>query len=267
MTGIEIPTHGEREYLRVFGVVAVYIAAGNQRGPCLIGYTRDLGRTRESIRDRWHWSIELPAAWWVADQTTAAAIIARVNETLPLDARGLFDIETDKLAEQIERRGRGLTRHPDAMGRVRAAVNRVDAVIEAANRAGELSWFNAAYRDWRTGEGASMAPAVSYGRARASLRDAVVRRIAAGGPVAVGVDLRSEVFPALEPRDPRAGPAAEAANGGDEGADTREVANRTGGPENGSQRVRTEANDGGRRRTLADDKRAKRRAAPAVLRS
>jgi hypothetical protein len=260
MTDIEIPTHGDREYLRVFGVVAVYIAASPSNVPCLIGYTRDLGRTLESIRTRWHWSIGYTHAWWVRDQAIAARLIDCINAFVPLDAKGLISVEADTIAAHIERTASSaevvLTSHSDAMARVHAAVDRVDAVIAAANNSGELRWFNRAYRSWRLGEGEAVAAAVSYGRARALLRDAVVRRIARGDlcPV-VGPDLMGEVFPARG--EGSAGEGESVALG--TGRESADPAKRTDGLKNGSEDYRSSAVGGERERTPANDRRGRGR--------
>jgi hypothetical protein len=59
MSAIEIPQKGECEYFRAFGVVAVFVAASPANTPCLLGVSRDLGLSLESIRERWHPAVEI----------------------------------------------------------------------------------------------------------------------------------------------------------------------------------------------------------------
>jgi hypothetical protein len=199
---MEIPTNGEREYFRAFGIVALFVAASTSRMPTLIGYTRDLGRSLESIRSRWHWSVDLVYAWWLADEAKAKAIIAMLNAALPVDAHGRFDAHADAVAGKIGAAARALdvtlTQHADAMRRVQLAVAKVDSVIDAANVTGDLGWFNRAYRQWRTTAPEDAAMALPYPLARSRLRAAVVRRIACGDVSPLSADLLSEVLPAIE---------------------------------------------------------------------
>jgi hypothetical protein len=195
---IEIPQHGEREYFRAFGIVALFLAATPARTPCLIGCTRDLGRSLESIRSRWRWSIELAHAWWVPDENGARAIVTAVAAAFPSDSHGRFDAEADTIATKIEPAaatvGTKLTAHADALRRVQLAVAHVDGMIEEANASGELRWFNRAYREWRTSAPASVVLAMPCGLARSRLRTAVVRCIARG-EYRIGPELWGEVLP------------------------------------------------------------------------
>jgi hypothetical protein len=195
---IEIPGRGEREYLRAFGVVAVYVAAPPARSPCTIGATRNLGLSQKTIRRRWHWAVGITHAWWTAGLAQARSLNEVIAEGLPLDRRGRFDLDAetvaDKIQESARRLGLSLTAHAETMKRAKEALARIDAVIAENNAAGELKWFNAAYREWRL----SVPPenAMPYGSARSRLRVAVVRRIAAGvGGYHVGPDLLADVFP------------------------------------------------------------------------
>ncbi len=200
MSDLEIPQHGEREYFRAFGVVALYIVASpTRRVPCLIGYTRDLGASLQSIRSRWHWSVCVTHAWWLGAQESAMKIIDALNAAVPSDSHGRYEAEADLIAARIGRaalnNGIRLTPHADAMRRVRVALARVDTMIEQAACAGELRWFNLAYRRWRTSQNPATAAAMPYGLARAKLRAAVVRRIATGSASPLGRDILGEIFP------------------------------------------------------------------------
>lgn len=228
---LQIPKQADREYFRAFGIVALFVAASPTRVPCLIGYTRDLGSSLESIRARWHWSIGMTHAWWMANQRDARRVLDAVNAVYPVDSRGLFDVEADRIAAKLEHAATTyavtLTPHADAMHRVQLAVARVDVVIEQANTAGELRWFNRAYRAWRTARPVEVAAALPYALARTRLRAAMVRRIAKGlDPLSP--DLLPEVFPpALE------GKGHDASSMPSTGADSPDHAERTGGRPNG----------------------------------
>src|SRR3954471_17890299 len=150
MSSIETPQQGEREYFRAFGVVALFIAASPSGTPCLIGHTRDLGSSLESIRARWHWSIGLTHAWWLASPDSAMAIIEQVSTGFPADGRGRFEAEADAVAGKIGLTAGAmrvaLTAHADAMQRVCTALAHVDGMLASANADGELGWFNRAFR-------------------------------------------------------------------------------------------------------------------------
>lgn len=244
----EIPKNGEREYLRAFGVVALFVAAPLTRVPCLTGYTRDLGLSLESVRTRWHWSIEFSHAWWLADQKTARQILDAVNAVYPLDPRGLFAVEADIIAAKLEHAatllGAKLTAHADALHRVRQALARVDAVIASANASGELRWFNRTYRKWRTTSSPELAAALPYALARTRLRAAMVRRIARGVEP-VSRDLMSEIFPEPIPGKP----GAHALTGSAEGEDTGQGSKRMDGPLMAKENISTTVDGHRQRRT------------------
>lgn len=230
---IEIPQNGEREYFRAFGIVALFVAATPAHTPCLIGFTRDLGRSLESIRSRWHWSVELTSAWWMAVDDGAKAIVAAVTAAFPSDSHERFDADADAVAGKIEVAARSLqlklTPHADAMRRVQLAVARVDSVIEAANDAGELSWFNATYRSWRTSAPAEAAMALPYGLARARLRAAVVRRLALGEARPIDPVLCADVFPSSDGPVPVKNPGPGRRFGGWPRGDSPQPGKRAGG--------------------------------------
>jgi hypothetical protein len=198
MSTIEIPKQGDREYFRAFGIFALFLAASPARAPCQIGCTRDLGRSLESIRERWHWSVHLTHAWWLADENAARAIVAAVTAAFPSDRHERFEAHADAVACKIElaaaTAGTTLTAHADALRRVQLAVAHVDGMIEEANASGELRWFNRAYREWRTSAPASVVLAMPYGLARSRLRAAIVRCIARG-EYRIGPELWGEVLP------------------------------------------------------------------------
>jgi len=208
VSAIDIPSSSEREYLRAFGITALFVAASPAGSPTLIGYTRDLGRSIESIRGRWHWSTQLTHAWWLARDGDARKIIDQVNAAFPLDEHGRFDVDAEAIATRMRREALALniklTEHSSALQRVQAALAQVDSVIASANAAGDLRWFNKTYKAWRVGQPPNVAAALPYGLARHRLRAAIVRRIARGdAPLSLeplSLDLASEVFVVDEKR-------------------------------------------------------------------
>jgi len=215
---IEIPTGSERDYFRAFGVVSLFIAASPARMPCLTGYTRDLGCSLESIRTRWHWSVEITHAWWVAEAVAARKLIDQLSAHFPTDTSGRFDATDEAVAQRVVREAAAmgviLTAHAEALQRVRAAVTHVDKMIEDASLAGKLQWFNAAYRQWRTTASHNMALAMPYALARTRLRAAVVRRMAEGEPKPMDPGaICAEIFRVSGPQ--RGSPGALAALGPD----------------------------------------------------
>jgi hypothetical protein len=65
--------------------------------------------------------------------------------------------------------GIALTEHDTVLLRARSAVAFIEERIAQAQAAGELSWFNSAYRAWRL-EAKQQGRGMSYAEARARLR-------------------------------------------------------------------------------------------------
>jgi len=75
---LEIPHGAEREYLIIFGVAAIYIATVPRRKQCIVGISRDLGRSLAAMQTKWPHA-EIIFAVWVKDRATAKAIGAALS--------------------------------------------------------------------------------------------------------------------------------------------------------------------------------------------
>ena len=183
---LELPHAAARDYLRVFGVAAIYVAVLPDDECCRVGMSRDLARTQGFIR-----SFVIDQVFWVRDAQTARAVMRKARPALSMSG-GLAYVPGEIAGEKIEAAagwlGVRLTEHQAALGRVYRALARVDEVLVQAHMQGSLGWFNRAYRAYRL---ASTGRTMLYGEAKVRLRNAVVRRIMAGETLA---DLQSEVF-------------------------------------------------------------------------
>jgi hypothetical protein len=166
---LEIPQGAEREYLIVFGVAAIYIATSPSGEACIVGVSCDLARTHYAIRRR-RSRMDIVAAFWVKDRAIADAIAVEVITGLPHDPEGFLaeraEVACWRIATVAARRHVPLTSHDATMARVRAAVERVQDKIDEAQAAGDLAWFNSAYRSWRL-EARQSGHGMSYAEARA----------------------------------------------------------------------------------------------------
>jgi hypothetical protein len=189
---LEIPHGAEREYLIIFGVAAIYIATVPGRKQCIVGVTRDLGRSLAAMQTKWPHA-EIIFAAWVKDRATATAIVAEID--------GFVSVETARQEIEAVAANRQvlLTSHDVAMVRVRAAVARVKEKISEANATGGLAWFNSAYRAWRL-EAQKPGQGMSYGEALVRLRRAVTKRLIEKDILALDSDLLPSIFPTASDR-------------------------------------------------------------------
>ncbi|WP_439372945.1 hypothetical protein [Bradyrhizobium sp. DASA03120] len=196
----EIPHGAEREYLIIFGVAAIYVGTSPTGEPCIVGASRDLNLSQRGMQRKWLRS-EISCAYWVKDRDTAEAIAAEVDGVLPHDQDGRLAVRAEVAARQIEHIARDwnipLTNHDGAMARVKSAVRHVQEVIDAANKTGELAWFNTAYRAWRL-DAQKVGAGMSYAEARARLRKAVTKRLITLDVLDCSETLLAEIFPALQ---------------------------------------------------------------------
>ena len=170
---LKLPRAAEREYLAIYGIVAVYVAE-LPSGHTLVSFSRDLLHSLLSIR-RKHSGAHISCAYWVKDKTEARLIVRQVNDDLAF-------IEAD--AKTAQRRienvaahmGIALTEHSVVLMRTREAVAFIEHRIDQAQAAGELSWFNSAYREWRL-EAKQHGRGMSYAEAKARLRQNIFRQI------------------------------------------------------------------------------------------
>jgi hypothetical protein len=199
MIAFEIPHGAEREYLITFGVAAVYVGTTPVGEPCIVGASRDLNLSLRAMRRNWP-SSEISCAYWVKDRDTAEAIAAEVNGALAHDQQGRLAVRGEIARRQIETVAFDwkipLTGHDAAMARVKSSVRRVQEMIEAANKSGELAWFNAAYRAWRL-DAKNSGAGMTYTEARARLRKAVTKRLITLNVLDCSEAVLPEIFPLL----------------------------------------------------------------------
>jgi hypothetical protein len=183
---LEMPVGAARDYLRVFGVAAIYVAVEPADDCCRVGMSLDLARTQGFIPQ-----FVISQVFWVRDASTARAVVRKARPGLVI-SEGLAHVPGEIAGAEIEMAagwlGVVLTEHQVALGRVYRALARVDQVLERERANGALSWFNRAYRAYRL---ASTGRTMLYGEAKVRLRNAVVRRIMAGETLE---DLEEEVF-------------------------------------------------------------------------
>ncbi|WP_028164095.1 hypothetical protein [Bradyrhizobium elkanii] len=184
---IELPQGAARDYLQVFGVAAIYVAVSPDGQCCRIGSSLDLARTQGFLG-----RFEVDQVFWVRDARTARLVARLARAGLPTLGGGLVRASREIAGRAVEaaagRLGMRLTEHQAALMRVSSALDQVDAMLALAHADGALSWFNRAYRAYRL---ASTGRTMLYGEAKVRLRNAVVRRIMAGGDLQ---DLREEIF-------------------------------------------------------------------------
>jgi hypothetical protein len=187
-----LPRGAEREYLTVYGVVAVYVVE-LLTGETMVGTSRDLLQSLLSIRRRYE-GAAIVSAHWVKDADEAQLIcreIVRDSEGVLMNARTVrARIETAAARINV-----ALTDHGAIMERVRAAVEYVEGKIAEAQASGELRWFNRAFRAWRL-EAKQHGRTMSYAEARARLRRAIYRKILFGEVCEIAP--LPNVFPPLE---------------------------------------------------------------------
>jgi hypothetical protein len=124
--------------------------------------------------------LQITCAYWVKDKTEARLICREVNSSLGRGDEGLL-VATAKTAQRkvenvAAHMGIALTEHDTVLLRARSAVAFIEQRIEQAQAAGELRWFNSAYRAWRL-EAKQVGRGMSYAEARARLRQNIFRQI------------------------------------------------------------------------------------------
>lgn len=187
---LSLPRGAEREYLTIYGIVAVYVAA-LPSGPTHVGITRDLLRTEIALKQQW-FGTRITCAYWVKDKTEGNLITREVHATLG-QSSGLLAADAKTARRRIENvaahMGIQLTEHDTVLLRARAAVAFIERQLAEAQASGQLSWFNREYRAWRLAA-KQHGKTLTYREARARLRRKVFREIVFN-PVSSGL------FPAL----------------------------------------------------------------------
>jgi hypothetical protein len=174
---LKLPRGAEREYLAIYGIVAIYVVA-LPTGPSLVGISRDLLHSLIAVRRRWAGAL-IHSAYWVKDRTEARLIVRQVYAELA-HCDGLLVANTKTAQRRIENvaahMGIAITEHATVLSRARTAVAYIEQQIDQAQAEGELSWFNQAYRAWRL-EARKVSRGMSYAEARARLRQNLFRQI------------------------------------------------------------------------------------------
>jgi hypothetical protein len=175
---LKLPRAAEREYLAIYGIVAICVAALPE-GPALVWFSRDLLHSLLTLRRRWR-GLQITSAYWVKDKTEARLICREVNSSLGRDDEGLLAATAKTAQRKVENvaahMGIALTEHDTVLARARSAVAFIEERIAQAQANGELSWFNSAYRAWRL-EAKQHGRGMSYAEARARLRQNIFRQI------------------------------------------------------------------------------------------
>ncbi|RXG91567.1 hypothetical protein [Bradyrhizobium zhanjiangense] len=176
---IKLPRAAEREYLAIYGIVAVYVASLPQ-GASLVGFSRDLLHSLLTLRRRWP-GLHIASAFWVKNRGEARLIATEVNRSLMhVGEQKLLMADAKAAQRHVENvaahMGIQLTEHATVLMRARSAVAFIDAKIAQAQANGELAWFNSAYRAWRL-EAQREGRGMSYAEARARLRQNIFRQI------------------------------------------------------------------------------------------
>jgi hypothetical protein len=175
---LKLPRAAEREYLAVYGIVAIYVAA-LPSGPAFVSFSRDLLHSLLTLRRRWE-GLQITCAYWVKDRTEARLICRDVNYSLGRSDEGLLVATARTAQRRVENvaahMGIALTEHDTVLMRARNAVAFIEERIAQAQAAGELQWFNSAYREWRL-EAKQCGRGMSYAEARARLRQNIFRQV------------------------------------------------------------------------------------------
>jgi hypothetical protein len=184
---LKLPRGAEREYIAASNIYAIYVAA-LPSGPSLVGVSRDLLHSLLAIRRRWHCA-HIYSAHWLKDKAEARLITREVYDSLAHGSEGLLVANAKTAQRRVENvaahMGILLTDHDTVLLRARAAVGYIEQRIDEAQANGELSWFNAAFREWRL-QAKSQGRTMCYAEARARLRRAMFRQI---------LDAESQQFP------------------------------------------------------------------------
>lgn len=196
---LRLPRGAEREYLALYGITAIYVAA-IPTGPTLVGSSRDLLRSLIGHRRRFV-GAQITCAYWLAEESEAELIVREVRASFAQGSEGLLVASAKTAQRRIENTaahmGIVLTDHDTVTIRARAAVAFIEDKIDQAHADGSLRWFNSAFRAWRI-EAKAYGRSMSYAEARARLRRLVFREVLSGQFHGVSNVQRPEIFPPLE---------------------------------------------------------------------
>jgi hypothetical protein len=195
---IEIPRGPARSYLIVSGAATIYIATASSVRMCgspgrktrvIVGTTRDLWLTLCELRKKFP-DAAIVYAMWAKDIGTAKRVVTGVRD----DYAEVYQAEA-ALALRMMRCNVVLTEHHIVMLRVRRALERINAKITAANKSGQLRWFNRAYRASRLQAKENGCGMVPYFYARTKLRNEMVKQLISLKVIDCQPDLITRVLP------------------------------------------------------------------------
>jgi hypothetical protein len=175
---VDFPRGIERNYIAAIGIAAVFVTASG-----MVRASRDLAASARTLGASA--GIEIIDAWWLETREAAEQLARAVRRGRPVggvEARAMVGAEAARLGLQ-------LTPHAVVLARAVVAARNVDRALRAANRRGELAWFNRAFKARRQG-GAGTTFGTAWGR----LRQAVARRAVLAGQLQYGAELLEDVF-------------------------------------------------------------------------
>src|ERR1700761_1379298 len=98
---LKLPRGAEREYLAIYGIVAVYVAALPAGPSTFVSCSRDLLHSLLTLRRRWP-ALQITSAYWVKDKTEARLICREVNSGLARGDEGLLVADAKTAQRRIE---------------------------------------------------------------------------------------------------------------------------------------------------------------------
>jgi hypothetical protein len=181
-----LPKGAAREYLTANDIVAIYVVEIPEEA-VMVGVSRDLYQTLIAVR-RHHKYAAIVAAYWLKGEADAqlicdAALDGEASKVTPAMMANRIEAAAESLNIAV-------TDHQTILLKVRAAVQYVEERLAEAQEAGQLRFFNRAYRQWRL-EAKAHGRSMTYAEARARLRYSLYRQIAQGEAIDIG-------FPAIE---------------------------------------------------------------------
>src|SRR5580704_719878 len=129
-TEMQLPDKPTIMYLRQLLVAAIYVIAGPDNRPVILGTGLDLGDALSTVRrQREKMQAAVRRAWWAPpDQTVRVIEVARHHLTPLLSDGGLIAADVDRVAATIKhvakRLGVRLIDHDTVVARARAAIER-----------------------------------------------------------------------------------------------------------------------------------------------
>jgi hypothetical protein len=85
------------------------------------------------------------ALWWTQDRATAHQVVRAIGEQRP----GSLEKATAEILAAAKRIDAVLSEHSTVLARAQAALSQLDGKLAAAQRAGDLKFFNQSYRQYR----------------------------------------------------------------------------------------------------------------------